>query len=57
MLATIANREDPDQTVVIWVCAVCLGLGRQLVFESFRIFMESFKNLAFDLMTGQGLIS
>ena len=34
MLIRIANREDPDQTASIWVCAICLGLvGRQLVLE------------------------
>ena len=33
MLVRIANREDPDQSL-IWDCSVCLGLfGRQLVFE------------------------
>ena len=31
VLVEIANREDPDQTALIRVCAVCLGLfGRQL---------------------------
>ena len=24
-LIRTANREDPDQTALIWVCAVCLG--------------------------------
>ena len=33
MLVRIANRKDPDQSL-IWVCAVCLGLfGGQLVFK------------------------
>ena len=32
MLVRIENREDPDQTEVIWVCNVCLSLfDRQLV--------------------------
>ena len=34
MLVRVANREDPDQTSLIWVCTVCLGLfGRQLKFK------------------------
>ena len=33
MLVTIANREDPDQTLIC-LCAVCLCLfGREVVFK------------------------
>ena len=34
MITLMANRKDPDQKELVWVCAVCLGLiGRHLVFE------------------------
>ena len=39
MLVRRANKEDPDQTSLVWVCTVCLGsFGRQLVFIIFRTF-------------------
>ena len=41
MLVRIANREDPDQTL-IWVCTVSLGIsGMQLVFAILEHLLKS----------------
>ena len=39
MVVSIASREDPDQTALIWVCTVCLGLFGVRNFKMFTVYI------------------